>query len=161
MNDQHQELSVLARLREFLSNHDVRYREVEHEPTFTSQQSADARGEPLKVGGKALLMKAGDDFVLLVIPADRQLASSPIRKMLGVKKMRFATREELLELTTLVPGCVPPFGNPVLPFPLYVDQHLTENDRVAFNAGSLTISFIISIDDYLRVAQPKIASLTK
>jgi len=51
--------------------------------------------------------------------------------------LRFASREELLELTGLVPGSVPPFGRPILPFPLYVDTGIAANDRIAFNAGSL------------------------
>ena len=67
--------------------------------------------------------------------------------------MRFASRIELLELTGLVPGAVPPFGKPVLDFPLYVDERLRQNTRIAFNAGMLTRSMIISSTDYLRVAE--------
>jgi Ala-tRNA(Pro) deacylase len=59
-----------------------------------------------------------------------------------------------LDLTGLVPGCVPPFGKPVLPFDLFVDAAIRENDRIAFNAGSLTNSVIMGVDDYLRVADP-------
>ena len=151
---------VLDQLREFLANNDVGFREVHHEPTFTSEQSAAARGEPLQIGGKALLVKADEEFALLVIPANRKLASSPARKILGVKKMRFATKQELLELTSLVPGSVPPFGVPILPFQLVVDEHLTANDRIAFNAGSLTTSFVMRMDDYLWLAKPELGVFT-
>jgi prolyl-tRNA editing enzyme YbaK/EbsC (Cys-tRNA(Pro) deacylase) len=37
---------------------------------------------------------------------------------------------------------------------LYVDAGVTENERIAFNAGSLTDSMILAVDDYLRVASP-------
>ena len=77
-----------------------------------------------------------------------------IRKELQVGKLRFANCDELLELTGLVPGSVPPFGQPILPFPLYVDAMIPENDRIAFNAGSLTDSIILTMPDYLRLAQP-------
>lgn len=133
----------------------VTYRHLEHEPTYTSEQSAQVRGMPQKIGGKALLMKAGkgDRFVLVVISADLQVKSSRLRKALGVDRMRFATKEELAELTGgLVPGCVPPFGEPIMPFPLYVDESVFENDQIAFNAGSLTHSVIMSIEDYKRLA---------
>ena len=43
---------------------------------------------------------------------------------------------------------MPPFGAPILPFPLYVDPSVLENQRIAFNAGSLTDSIIMTIDDY-------------
>ncbi|MBT6154889.1 MAG: hypothetical protein HOL01_15855 [Planctomycetaceae bacterium] len=148
------EQDVLIRIRELLQRNDVAFREVEHAPTLTSEESARARGEDLRIGGKALLMKSGDTFRLFVLPADRKVDSSAIRQELGIRKMRFASRDELLELTGLVPGCVPPFGKPVLPFDLFVDAAIRKNDRIAFNAGSLTNSVIMGVDDYLRVAEP-------
>jgi len=35
-----------------------------------------------------------------------------------------------------------------------VDSAIASNDRIAFNAGSLTDSMILPIADYLRVAKP-------
>ena len=71
---------------------------------------------------------------------------------MGVKKLRFADAAELAKLTGLVPGSVPPFGPPVLDLPLVADPALLENDRVAFNAGSLTTSIIMASADYHRVS---------
>lgn len=152
--------SVLDRLRTFLHDQEVSFREVEHEVTLTSEDSAAARGEPLRIGGKALVIKTNKDFRLFVLPADRKFDSSNVKKQLGVKKMRFATREELLELTGLVPGSVPPFGEPILPLPLCVDEAIKQNDRIAFNAGSLTTSFVLAMEDYVRVARPEFMRLT-
>ena len=146
--------SILSAIRGLLKQQGVAFREVQHEPTYTSEESAQARGEELRIGGKALLMKAGAEFRLFVLPADRKMDSASVRSQLGFRKMRFASREELLELTGLVPGCVPPFGRPVLPFELYVDAGIRENERIAFNAGSLTNSIIMDVGDYLRVAEP-------
>jgi prolyl-tRNA editing enzyme YbaK/EbsC (Cys-tRNA(Pro) deacylase) len=153
--------SILDRIRQHLTDRGVSFREVHHEPTRTSEDSARVRGEPLRVGGKALLMKADSQFALFVLPADRKVDSSAIRSELRIKKLRFASRDELLELTEpidgtgLVPGAVPPFGKPILPFDLHLDEALQANDRIAFNAGSLTDSMILSMDDYLSVAQPQ------
>lgn len=122
------EKSVLSRLRDWLTSQGVTFREVHHEPTTTSEQSARARGEELRVGGKALLMKGDDDqFRLFVLPADRKVDSSALRQKFGFKKLRFATPDELKAAATgLVPGSVPPFGRPILPFDLYVDAALRE-----------------------------------
>jgi prolyl-tRNA editing enzyme YbaK/EbsC (Cys-tRNA(Pro) deacylase) len=147
--------SLLTTLRDWLTRENVPFREVHHEPTFTSEESAKARGEELRVGGKALLMRGDAEFALFVLPADRKVDSGSIRRELSFGKLRFATREELAELTGLVPGSVPPFGTPILPFPLYVDAAISSNDRIAFNAGSLTDSMILPIADYLRVAKPE------
>lgn len=152
--------SVLTRLREFLAQHEVEFREVEHEVTPTSEDSARARGEPLHIGGKALVMKVGDKFFLFVLPADRKFDSSAVKKRMQSKKLRFATKEELFNLTGLVPGSVPPFGPPILALPLIVDEAMKENDRIAFNAGSLTTSFVLSMEDYLRVTKPEFMVLS-
>ena len=74
---------------------------------------------------------------------------------------RFATREELAALTGLVPGSVPPFGRPILPFDLHVDHSVTTHDIIAFNAGSLTDSIIMNTADYLDIARPKILRFAK
>ena len=133
--------------------HDLtRSNTISHEPTRTSEDSARARGEALETGGKALLLKAGEAFSVFVLSAALKLDSSAVKKRLGVKSLRFATADELMDLTGLVPGSVPPFGEPVLPFPLFVDESIEANDRIAFNAGSLTDSVVLSTVDYLRVA---------
>src|SRR6478672_12767135 len=153
---------VLERIREALSREGVTFREIGHAPTHTSEESARVRGESLAVGAKALLLKTDDKFRLFVLPADRQLDTKRIKQELKVKSTRFATSEELLELTGLVPGSVPPFGIPVLPFELYGDTAIgAVEDKVAFNAGSLTLSIVMKASDWKTVAQPAQFSFAK
>jgi prolyl-tRNA editing enzyme YbaK/EbsC (Cys-tRNA(Pro) deacylase) len=147
---------LLDRIRTWLSAQGVAFREVHHEPTRTSEDSARARGEDLRVGGKALLIKVDAVFRLFVLSADRKLDSAAIKKHFAAKKTRFATPDELTELTGLIPGSVPPFGQPILPFPLSVDPSVLENERIAFNAGSLTDSIIMAVDDYRRIASAEV-----
>jgi Ala-tRNA(Pro) deacylase len=148
--------SVLTQLRQHLIQARVVFTEKEHLPTTTSAESAAARGEELGVGAKALLLKTDDQFRLFVLPADRKLDSAAIKRELGVKKTRFATPEELREWTGLVPGSVPPFGPPILPFELFADSDIgVRYDRVAFNAGSLTHSILMSAADWISLAHPQ------
>ena len=146
--------NVLQAIRNLLTGAEISFREVHHEPTLTSEDSARVRGEELRFGGKALLVKGDGEFRLFVLPADRKVVSSEIRRTLKLRKLRFASAEELLDLTGLVPGSVPPFGEPILPFSLFVDSAIPANERIAFNAGSLTDSIIMSVEDYLKVAAP-------
>ena len=139
-----------------LTREGVAYRTLHHEPTFTSDQSARVRGEEIRIGGKALVMKVGEDFRLFVLSAARKIDSGAIKTHFNVKKSRFASPDELLHLTGLVPGSIPPFGKPLLPFDLFVDRSILGNERIAFNAGSLTDSIIMSVDDYLRIARPEV-----
>ena len=146
--------SVLDAIREHLNELGVSFREVQHGETRTSEEAARARGEELRVGGKALLIKTDKEFRLFVLPADCRFDSAAARRELGLKKTRFASSDELFERTGLVPGSVPPFGRPLLPYELFVDSGIADNARIAFNAGSLTDSIIMSTEDYFRAAQP-------
>jgi prolyl-tRNA editing enzyme YbaK/EbsC (Cys-tRNA(Pro) deacylase) len=146
---------VLQRIREALSRDGVDYREIRHAPAHTSEESARVRGESLAVGAKALLLKTDNMFRLFVLPADRQLDTKKIKQELKVKSTRFATSDELLDLTGLVPGSVPPFGIPILPFELYGDTAIGAiEDKVAFNAASLTLSIVMKASDWIAVARP-------
>jgi prolyl-tRNA editing enzyme YbaK/EbsC (Cys-tRNA(Pro) deacylase) len=150
---------VLEAIRSLLDSEGVKYRQVRHEPTYTSEESARARGEDVRVGGKALVVKAGDDYRLLVVSAALTIDWTAVKKQFQVKKVRLADREELLRLTGLVPGSVPPFGRPILPLDLFVDPSVCANPVIAFNAGSLTDSIILTTEDYLRVARPTVVPL--
>ena len=149
-------MNVFAEITSWLESQQISFRTLEHAPTLTSEDSARERGEDISTGGKALVLKIDKTFHLFVISAARKLNSKAVKKHFKAKKLRFATREELLELTGLVPGSVPPFGRPILELDLYVDTSIVENTKIAFNAGSLTNSVIMQVEDYLKVAQPEV-----
>jgi len=150
-----------ARIRTLLDDAGVAYRYIEHGPTRTSEASAVARGEVLDVGGKSIVLKVGDTFRVCVLSAARQLNSNRVRRHFSESRARFASREELLDLTGLVPGCVPPFGPPILTLPNCLDEAFLEHDRIAFNAGSLTCSIVMPLERYLELARPEVFSFSK
>lgn len=151
---------ILRAIRELLTAAGISFREVHHAPTRTSEESARARGESVRIGGKAIVAKVGETFGLYVLSAARKLDSAAIRRRVDERRFRFATPDELMALTGLVPGSVPPFGRPILPLDLHVDESIVANDRIAFNAGSLTDSIIMNVDDYLRITRPVIFSFS-
>lgn len=152
---------VFEKIKNLLRSQSIEFKELHHEPTRTSEESAKARGEDLSVGGKGLVLKVNGSFMLFVLSAAKKLDSNAIEKFFNAKGIRFATAEELLQLTGLVPGSVPPFGKPILDLELYVDSSIVSNQRIAFNAGSLTDSIIMSVVDYLQIAQPQIFDFSK
>jgi Ala-tRNA(Pro) deacylase len=151
--------TVFDRLQERLRESGAAFTVLRHEPVFTSEQAAAVRGTSLASGAKALIVKAGDRFVLLVVPADRKLDSRKARTSLGVKALRFATPEEVLELTGLRPGSIPPFGS-LFALQTYCDPALAANESINFNAGDHAISVQMAHAGYLSVEQPTAADLT-
>ena len=96
----------------------------------------------------------GVGFAFPLAASDTFTYSSKIKDYFHVKRTRFATPEELLKITGLVPGSIPPFGKPVTVLELYVDPSLMKNERIAFNAGSLTDSIVMKVKDYNKLASP-------
>lgn len=147
---------VLSSIRTLLAAAGVDYDAAEHEPVRTAEEAAAARGCPVEIGAKSIVLKTDDDFRLFVLSGGAAIRSRLIRKKLGVRRTRFATREELHQLTGVPPGAVPPFGRPVLPLELYVDPGLLEHERIAFTPGVRTVSITMASADYRRVAGPRV-----
>jgi Ala-tRNA(Pro) deacylase len=146
--------SVFAKLRQRLEAHCVPFQVLRHVPVFTSQQAAAVRGTSLASGAKALVCKADDQFVMIVLPADRKLASKQVRQAAGIKSLRFATTDEVAQLTSLAPGAIPPFGS-LFGLPTWCDEALAVEPQINFNAGDHAISIRMAFADYAAVEQPR------
>jgi Ala-tRNA(Pro) deacylase len=152
-------MSVFERLQERLRAGGVPFTVLRHEPVYTSEQAAAVRGVPLASGAKALVLKAGEAFVMAVVPADRKLDSKKARAALGTRSIRFATREEVEQITGLQPGSIPPFGS-LFGLVTWCDPALGENATINFNAGDHAISVQMTHADYAAVERPTPADLT-
>lgn len=155
--------AITGRILAFLDRAEVPYRVVHHGPTYTSEESARARGEALSSGAKALVLRVQEgDYRLVVLRPTSRLDSKKVRRLFGSRRVRFATPEELMKLTGLVPGSVPPFGPPILDLPLTVDAGLEIDPTVAFNAGDLCTSVVMKTCDYLSsIGDARRADLTR
>ena len=151
--------SISDRLAKFLKEKSIPFEIMKHEPVYTSEQAAVVRGVSLSSGAKALICKTNNDYVLFVMPGDRRLATKRVRKELGLKKFRFASEEELFELTGLKPGAIPPFGS-FWSIQTICDIALAEEEKINFNAGDHCISFSLSFKDFQGVENPRMAGLT-
>lgn len=145
---------------ELLDRSGAEYRVMEHEDVFTSEEAARVRGLEGKTGAKALLLKSGSDVFLLVLPGNRKLDNKKARNLLGVRDIRFATPEEVEEISGAKIGAVYPLG-PVMGIRMFVDITLAQNEYIAFNPGVHHKSVIISFSEYQKAVNPVLADLVK
>lgn len=151
---------VFHRLVSRLSEAGVSFTHTHHRPAYTSAEAAEVRGAPLHSGAKALIVKSDAGFVMAVLPADLSLDGKALRKYLGSKGLRFATPEEVMELTTLTPGSIPPFGS-LFGLRTVCDDRLQENEFINFNAGSHTDSLQLRTADFLAFERPVLAAIAR
>lgn len=154
------EETVFSRICQLLDGAGLPYEVLRHAPVFTSEEAAAVRGTPLASGAKALICKVDDRFVMIVLPADRKLASKAARKTLGGKSIRFATKDEVLERTGLAPGSIPPFGS-LFGLPTWCDQALADQPRINFNAGDHAISISLALETYLAAERPTLGEVAE
>ena len=144
-----------SRVLELFKKESVEYKLYEHEPVFTSEQASKVRGVELKTGVKAMVLKLPDHCLLADIAADRRLDFRKLEKLLQVKKLEFATKEEVFAKTGCEAGSVHPVGW-LFNLDTCLDQSVLENEYVNFNIGLLTKSVRIRKDDLVRILKPKL-----
>ena len=155
------EPDITKRIRKLLIKNNTNFQEIDHEPATTCEQSAKVRGCDQKIGGKSLLFKDKSDYRIFVMSAALQVDSKKVRKILKSGWLRFATNNELWEVAGVEKGALPPFGRDILPVDLYLDESILKNEEIAFNAGMVTKSFIMTVNDYLKLVDPVVCSFTK
>lgn len=155
---------ISQQITDILRQHDCWFEQLEHEPVRTSEEAAALReGYTLQQGAKAIIIRAkipneGKKFVMLVMPADQKFDSTKVKQLLHSKDIRFATEEEVEEITEGVkPGGVPPFGN-LFGLEIISDSSLYANEKIVFNAGRTT-SIGIKSADYKRLVQPRVEKI--
>jgi Ala-tRNA(Pro) deacylase len=146
--------SVLERLKSKLAEAAIPHSIQQHEPVFTSEQAAAVRGTSLASGAKALILTLDGNPALFVLPANRRLDSKRLRGATKSRSIRFATADEVLNLTGLRPGSIPPFGS-LFGLKTYCDPALSQNEFINFNAGDHSTSISLSYSGFVAVESPE------
>jgi Ala-tRNA(Pro) deacylase len=156
---------MFDKINTLLLKNAARFRVVRHIAAGKSEEIAAIRGNDIARSAKAMLLKIknknkSEQHVLAVLPGNCQLDNKALLKQLNAKSVSMEKNVELV--TGCVSGSVPPFSFNEL-IPLFVDQRIAhlEGGEIAFNAGELTCSIFLDLQDYLRVTQPTIASFSK
>lgn len=140
---------------ELFNNEGVKYKLYEHVPAYTSKQASKVRGVELKTGVKSMVVKSIDCFLLADIAADRRLDFKKLEMLLQMKKLEFATKDEVVIKTGCEAGSVHPIGW-LFNLDTCLDESVLSNEYVSFNVGLLTKSVRIRKDDLVRILKPKL-----
>jgi Ala-tRNA(Pro) deacylase len=143
-------------VKKFLDENKVEYKLLVHEPVYTSEQAARARGGELKSGVKALVLKTREKkFILGLVAADRKIDLNRLASIVGTSELKLASPEEVLEKTGCKIGSVHPFGN-LYQLETYMDESVLENETVEFNIGLHTHSVRMKMKDFVNLVKPVI-----
>lgn len=156
-------------IRDLLDQIRIEYKYFEHESVRTSEEAAAIRPDySIEQGTKALIVRVKKknvpkdqekQFVQIVVPGDAKFDPRKARAELEVKDIRFASEEEVIELTDgVIPGGVPPFGI-LWDLPVYAEKTIFDNEEIIFSAGDRSVSIAMKSEDYLKVVEPIVVEI--
>ena len=149
----------VKKLKTYLDENDIRYVVIQHSPAYTATEIAQSAHIPGKELAKTVLLKLDGEVVMVVLPATEMVDLELMRRATGGNVVELATEGEFAGLFPQCElGAMPPFGN-LWEMKTFVDQHLREDEKIAFNAGNHTELIQLSYGDFERLVEPTVLEI--
>lgn len=146
----------IKQLAEFLDGHHVKYTTIFHSLAYTAQGIAALTHTPGEEMAKTVIVKIDDKLAMAVLPASCHVDLAMLRAATAANTISLAHESEFMDQ---FPGCevgaMPPFGN-LYGMRVFVDESLTKDKEIAFNAGSHRELMRLAYEDFVRLVQPTI-----
>lgn len=143
-------------LRDFLDQNKVRYVTIRHSVAYTAQEIAASAHIKGKEMAKTVLVKIDGKMAMCVLPASNKIDFDLLKENLGGTNIRLANEIEFKDkFPECDVGAMPPFGN-LYDMDVYVEESLTKDEEIAFNACSHVELIQMAFKDYGRLVMPRL-----
>jgi Ala-tRNA(Pro) deacylase len=152
---------ALSRLKDFLDAHRIQYVSITHSLAYTAQGVAALAHIPGKDVAKTVVVKLDGVMAMAVLPATHHLDTQLLKRATGTQLVAIASEAEFSDkFPDCEAGAMPPFGN-LYDMKVFVDEALSQEKQIVFNAGSHRELVQMSWTDYELLVQPVITRLTR
>jgi len=150
----------VKKLKQFLDDQQVKYVTIQHSLAYTAQETAQSAHIPGNEMAKTVMVLVDDQMAMAVLRAPDKVDLDRLRDVTGAKTVEFASEQQFQGLFPSVDvGAMPPFGN-LYDMPVYVEENLSRDQQIAFNAGSHSELIQLAYDDFARLVEPRVASFS-
>lgn len=147
---------ISQKLKKYLDDHGVRYVVIVHSPAYTAQEIAAKSHVPGKELAKTVIINVDGKTAMAVLPASSQVDFDQLRRAIGAETVELAHEQEFkYRFPDCEIGAMPPFGN-LYDMDVFVAEKLTEDEEIAFNAGSHSELIRMKYRDFERLVQPRV-----
>ncbi len=154
-------MTGLARLQQLLDAAGVDYTQIHHRPDFHAAKTALDTFTPPDEFAKTVFVWIDGRPAMAVLPANKHLAPSKLRKALGAKTVHVANEVDVKALCAdCEPGAAPPFGV-LYDLPVYASLALAEDEEITFNGGTHDQAVRMRFADWEKLAKPTLMRLAK
>jgi Ala-tRNA(Pro) deacylase len=146
----------VQKLKAFLDTNNIEYETISHTKAFTASRTAASAHIPGKELAKTVMVIVDGKMSMAVLPSSCRVNFDLLKEAINALKIELASE---MEFKYAFPNCevgaMPPFGN-LWDMPVYVAERLTEDEEIAFNAGTHTELIKMSYQDFERLVKPTI-----
>jgi len=145
-----------TKLKDYLDQENIRYTTIKHSTAYTAQEVAQLAHIPGDEMAKTVIVKIDDKQAMVVLPATEHIDLEILGGALGAKNVSLATEAEFMpQFSDCEIGAMPPFGN-LYHMDVYVEEALSQDEMIAFNACSHNELIEMSYADFARLAKPEV-----
>lgn len=145
-----------AKLKEFLDAKQVKYTVLTHSTAYTAPEIASLahiRGEEL---AKTVIVRIDGRIAMAVLPSSKHVDFALLKASARANTVSLVPEGEFRDrFPGCEPGAMPPFGN-LYDMQVFVDESLTKDKEIAFNAGTHSELIRLSYADFARLVQPAV-----
>lgn len=152
-------MPIPKKIINYLDKNGVKYEVVDHRKVFTAYDAAQTLHIKVSQIAKNLLVKAGKNYILAVLPADRNIDFAKLAKLAGVAKATLPKEGVMQKVFKVKPGALPAFGG-LYKIPVYLDKALLKENKAIFSSGSFTESIKMNLSAYQKLEQPILGSFS-
>jgi len=144
----------IRKIRKFLDDNGIKYVIISHSPSYTAQEIATSSHIPGKELAKTVMFRKDGKMTMAILTAPDKIDFSKLKTHLSATSVELAMEDEFKYLfPDCAVGAMPPFGN-LYDMDVFVDESLTQNEEIAFNAGTHTELIKLAYADFSRLVKP-------
>ena len=153
-------LDIEERVRSVLDETGVPYEVIDIDPDFADTAAfCQKYGYAMDKSGNTIVVASKREPIqhtACVVTASTRLdVNKTVRKLMGVRKLSFATPDQTMAVTGMMIGGVTPFALPA-ELPLYADEKLMALDYVILGSGSRSSKIKVSPQVFHKITNAQI-----
>lgn len=152
-------MAINKKIIKYLEDKKYKFALISHKTTFTAWDTAQTEKIEPKLVAKALVMKADKDYLLALVPGNKNLDKQKLLKVVNIqrkkqelkniKKIDFAKEAWMKENILGKVGATPPFQD-LIKLEIFADSLLLKNKKIYVGSGGYTESILINVSEYVK-----------
>ena len=143
------------KVKEYLNTLDIKFKIVEHEPAYTTEEADKYIEGHDGVRTKTMFIcnKKKTNYYMIIMDDSKRLDMNKFKEIASEKQMKMASEEALKEKLGIEPGMVSPFGllnNDEKDVKIYMDKVIITEEIMTFHPNDNTKTLFITTNDLFK-----------